>query len=560
LPIALGRCPDFGTTTNGRQHSESGIPPATRFTTPEVKMTRTVAVAACIRTPAAQYVRMSTDDQQYSIANQKQAIGQYADQHGFEIVRTYADVGKSGVVLRQREGLRQLLRDVVGKPEYKAILVLDVSRWGRFQNADESAHYEFLCTSSGIPVHYCAEPFSNDSTPVSSLLKALKRSMAAEFSRELGIKVFEGKSRIAQLGFSVGGKPGYAFRRVLRGANGQVMRTLERGEHKYLTTDRVSLTPNGKEEVDCVRLMFDIASKGTKRCTEIARYLNDRKILKEQKEWDGATIHRILTCPRYAGFSVWNRTSLRLHAKRTRVPPEKWIMRPGAIPQIVDQATFDRVQRVLRRHADRSWSTEEILKKMRRLLAANGRLSEEMIQRSRGGPALSTIKRQLGPIAKVYELIGYQCDPYDYYRGPHQEVAVELRRRLVRRIQHEFPEHVEITRLPGGSRSLLLIDNELLVAILLCPIRYPHDETQMHWVVSPIEAEHELVTLLCKMTPERDRIISSYVFPRIEFKSHRSHRNDPWLTKGRRLASLKEFYGTVKDTQRRRMQEDRDRC
>jgi hypothetical protein len=32
------------------------------------------------------------------------------------------------------------------------------SRWGRFQDADESAHYEFLCKSAGIPVHYCAEP------------------------------------------------------------------------------------------------------------------------------------------------------------------------------------------------------------------------------------------------------------------------------------------------------------------------------------------------------------------------------------------------------------------
>jgi DNA invertase Pin-like site-specific DNA recombinase len=107
--------------------------------------------------PAAQYVRMSDDGQQYSIENQKAAIQKYAEDHGFVIVQTYADEGKSGVVLNRREALRKLLDDVErGNPDYKAILVYDVSRWGRFLNSDEGAHYEFLCTRTGRRVHYCA--------------------------------------------------------------------------------------------------------------------------------------------------------------------------------------------------------------------------------------------------------------------------------------------------------------------------------------------------------------------------------------------------------------------
>jgi DNA invertase Pin-like site-specific DNA recombinase len=162
-----------------------------------------IAVTAPVR--AAQYVRMSDEAQQYSIDNQKAAIQEYAVRHGFVIVKTYADVGKSGVVAKNRKGLGELLRDVVNRAEYEAILVYDVSRWGRFPNNDEAAHYEFLCSSSGIPLHYCAEPFVNDGTASSSILKALKRSMAAEFSRELGEKVFRGKTRIVQLGYWVGG-------------------------------------------------------------------------------------------------------------------------------------------------------------------------------------------------------------------------------------------------------------------------------------------------------------------------------------------------------------------
>ncbi len=140
---------------------------------------------------AAQYVRMSTDLQQYSIENQKAAIQQYALQHGFAVMKTYTDAGRSGVVLKSRAGLKELLADVLsGNAIFKAILVYDVSRWGRFQDSDESAHYEFICKNAGVPVHYCAELFQNDGTLPNSIFKSLKRMMAAEYSRELGVKVF----------------------------------------------------------------------------------------------------------------------------------------------------------------------------------------------------------------------------------------------------------------------------------------------------------------------------------------------------------------------------------
>ena len=133
---------------------------------------------------AAQYLRMSTEDQPFSIENQKASIQQYANEHGFHIVATYADPGKSGVGIRHRPGLRNLLKDVLsGHAPFQIILVYDVSRWGRFQDVDESAHYEFVCKQAGIPVRYCAEQFVNDDTISSSIMKALKRTMAAEYSR-----------------------------------------------------------------------------------------------------------------------------------------------------------------------------------------------------------------------------------------------------------------------------------------------------------------------------------------------------------------------------------------
>ena len=51
---------------------------------------------------AAQYVRMSTEHQQYSTNNQSDKIAEYAQRRNIEIVRTYADEGKSGLSIGGR--------------------------------------------------------------------------------------------------------------------------------------------------------------------------------------------------------------------------------------------------------------------------------------------------------------------------------------------------------------------------------------------------------------------------------------------------------------------------
>lgn len=128
-----------------------------------------VVMLSCTNPPkgspvaAARYLRASTEHQQYSTMNQNQAIAQYAIDHNLQVVQTYVDEARSGLGLKHRLGLRRLLQDVVaGSAPYKAILVYDVSRWGRFLDTDESAHCEFLCKSAGVPVHYCVEIFGND--------------------------------------------------------------------------------------------------------------------------------------------------------------------------------------------------------------------------------------------------------------------------------------------------------------------------------------------------------------------------------------------------------------
>lgn len=55
------------------------------------------------------------------------------------------------------------------------------------------------CRRAGIQVAYCAEQFENDGSPVSTIVKGVKRAMAGEYSRELSAKVTTQNLSLEQL-------------------------------------------------------------------------------------------------------------------------------------------------------------------------------------------------------------------------------------------------------------------------------------------------------------------------------------------------------------------------
>ena len=127
----------------------------------------------------AAYVRTAITDQHLT-SKQMEVIREYAKRHGMQIVEEYSDVGKSGVNIRNREALEQMVRDVEsGQINFSAILLHDVSRWGRFQDADESAYYEYLCRRAGVSVHYCAGHPESEGISASTIVKSVKESIRA---------------------------------------------------------------------------------------------------------------------------------------------------------------------------------------------------------------------------------------------------------------------------------------------------------------------------------------------------------------------------------------------
>src|ERR1700690_615349 len=299
--------------------------------------------------PVAAYVRMSTEHQQYSTENQLDRVKEYAARRGMEIVRVFADEGKSGLSMKGRDSLRRMIAEVeAGKTEFKAILAYDVSRWGRFQDADESGYYEYICKRAGIAVHYCAEQFENDGSPTSNIIKSVKRSMAGEYSRELSTKVFQGACRLIQMGFKQGGAAGFGLRRMLIDQAGQPKGALKMGEQKSLQTDRVVLVPGPEEEVKVVRWIYQAFLTDGKTESEIATLLNAQGTLTDfGRAWTQGTVHQVLTNEKYIGNNVYHRTSFKLKKKHVTNSPDRWIRADGAFQGIVEPDLFFKAREII---------------------------------------------------------------------------------------------------------------------------------------------------------------------------------------------------------------------
>ena len=463
---------------------------------------------------AAVYVRMSTEHQQYSTSNQMDVIREYAKKHGFTIVKEYSDQGKSGLNMEGRESLGQMLEDVKeGRAEYSIILVYDVSRWGRFQNPDESAYYEYACQQAGVFVHYCAEQFENDGSPIASIVKGIKRTMAGEYSRELSTKVFQGACRLIQLGYKQGGTAGFGLRRMLIDQSGQRKAMLKMGEQKSIQTDRVVLVRGPDEEVNVVRWIYDAFITEEKLESAIAAELNAQGILTDfGRAWNRATVHQVLTNEKYIGNNVYHRTSCKLKKKHVNNPPDKWVRADGVFEGIIEPEPFLRAREMILARS-RKYTDEEMLEQLRAVLSKHGRISGILIDETDGLPSSTAFSHRFGTLVNAYRMIGY--DPGIDFS------FIEENRRLRKRHPEIVAEVIQkITALGAHAAwnletELLDVNHEMRVSIVLCR----HTQTSAgssRWLIRLDASARPDITVAVRMDAANEGIRDYYVLPAID--------------------------------------------
>ena len=462
---------------------------------------------------AAQYVRMSTEHQQYSTTNQIEAIGRYAKGHNMEVVRSFIDAGKSGVRLARRYALQELIQIVEKKQaDFDVILVYDVSRWGRFQDIDESAYYEYICKRANIRVRYCEEPFENDDSTFSNLLKALKRTMAGEYSRELSNKVFTGHCRLVERGFHQGSPPGYGFRRQLVDSDGNFKKILQRGEMKSIHTDRVILVPGLPREVKTVREIFSLFTDNHMSEAQIAASLNSRGIVRDiPKPWNRDVISRMLTNPKYIGMNLYNRRSRKLGLTLVRNPPDTWVSRSNAFEPIVSPDQFARAQAIFREREKKA-SAEGMLTQLRQLLEATGRLSISVIDAAPAMPAAATYARHFGSLSNAYRLIQYV---------PRRDQSYVQRNSAIRKLHKQHSEAIAQELRNSGalvegddSKGFFTINREFTVLFIVTRCRRIRNG-EIRWMLNLASKACPDIVTVGRLANDNKSIVDYYFFPDI---------------------------------------------
>jgi DNA invertase Pin-like site-specific DNA recombinase len=493
------------------------------------------------KSKAAAYVRMSTNSQRYSIDNQLHGLMRYAALHSMEIVEVYADSGKSGLSIKNRAGLTRLIDDVQSREvAFSTLLILDVSRWGRFQDTDESAHYEFLCRSNGVQVIYCAEPFENDLGALATLVKGMKRAMAAEYSRDLAAKCIVAHKRLAAMGFHQGGPPGYGLRRLMINADGEPITLMETQERKAIHTARTVLVRGPKAEVAAIQRIFRMFVDEQMGYSKITHRLNaegGRPTV--DRLWYETEIRLILMNERYVGRYVWNRVSNPLRAGKIQNPPEQWIRADGAVEPITDETTFARAQARIATYP-KPHTKAGLLSKLRTYADKHGRLSARLMDTEKALPCSQIVKNHFGSLREAYALIGYE-PPKTYGHLGDRGRALACRTTVVEQLTERLL--ASGCRVKFLRRTNVLRINDISILVRVASQKW-HTQVGDRWcflLKPPVTCE---LVLFIRMDGSSADALDYFLFPvgDIPGKKYWSRRTNPPPIDRYRLRDFQPIY------------------
>ncbi|GKK11478.1 recombinase family protein [Klebsiella variicola] len=463
----------------------------------------------------AQYLRMSTDHQQYSLHNQSEYIKDYAEKNNMEIAYTYDDAGKSGVSIIGRHSLQQLLSDVEQKKiDIQAVLFYDVSRFGRFQNSDEAAYYSFLFERNGVDLIYCSEPIPTKDFPLeSSVILNIKRSSAAYHSRNLSEKVFIGQVNLIKLGYHQGGMAGYGLRRLLVDENGIAKEILGFRKRKSIQTDRVILIPGPKNEIKIVNSIYDLFIDDNMPEFIIAERLNEQNIPAENGTlWTRAKIHQILTNEKYIGNNIYNKTSSKLKSRLVKNPKNEWVRCDKAYKPIISKKKYNKAQEIIQLRSVHL-TNDELLEKLKQKLESNGKLSGFIIDEDDTGPSSSVYRTRFGGLLRAYTLIGYKPE-HDYSHIQINEALRSFYSGIIEDFKGEIlKSNCYIDEYKYAP--MLYINDELLISVLITKCT-PMKSGKLRWKVRFDNSQKADITIVIRMDSQNISPLDFYIIPKIE--------------------------------------------
>jgi DNA invertase Pin-like site-specific DNA recombinase len=268
--------------------------------------------------PVAAYLRMSSDQQDTSIADQKAELLPWAEKRGYRIVRWYVDEGVSGWKSKQRLAFQELIADA---PEgiWRGVVCWDQSRFSRFDPL-EANHYWFILRRENVFIETIKEGRLDFDTLGGWLSASVQQHAKAEYCKSLSADVVRGRRRAVLEGNWITAAPiGYRLDRA---------------------TKRLVFGPDS--EVELVRRVFRMRASGL-GCRLISQALNkEGSTAPRGGKWHFDIIARMLRRETYIGHMLSGRTRT---GKFHRMFDEPKLIE-NTHPPIIDRELWNKVRAI----------------------------------------------------------------------------------------------------------------------------------------------------------------------------------------------------------------------
>lgn len=376
---------------------------------------------------AVAYYRHSAQDrQENSIPIQRDQVTKWAEEHGVEIIKEFADHGKSGLNAEGRPAFNEMMNDwVKARDDFQYILCLDVSRWGRFQDIDMSGQFSAECKRNKKEVIYTTIGKPKEDDPLYPVYIQFERFRAAQYSRELSGKVWHGCAKVAEQGYSPGAPAPYGLRRLLLDESREPVQVLEPGQRKSIQNQRVTLTEGDPDEVEVIRRIFRefVESKYSEH--RIAEGLNrDRIPSPSGNRWGAESVRNRLRNEKYTGTMVYNRTTQKLKTPTRSNPFDEWVRTPEAFQGIVTREQFDQAQEILGER-QRKYDPDHMLRQLHSLYEKHGLCRGSLLRTNVDLPRACTYGTHFGSLDFAFQrMFQSQLD------AAKQSVEAEIRGRI----------------------------------------------------------------------------------------------------------------------------------
>ena len=293
------------------------------------------------------YARLSKDDgdadkESNSIINQLQMLRYNAKEKGFEVIGEYVDDGYSGTTFN-RPDLNRMIKDAMDDTEASGIMVKDMSRFGR-NNAMFMYYVEEIFPNNDIL--FIALNDDVDTRFDENEMMPFKSIMNEYYARDTSKKIRSVKKTTALNGGFCGSFAPYGY-------------VVDPENKRKLLVD--------PDTAPIVKRIFELSKQGNS-VHQIARTLCEDGILiprayramkngtletstgfKFPTDWVAKNVKMILENQVYLGHMVSHKTQTKSfkNKKPVAVPKEDWIIVKNTHEAIIDEETFELVQKFI---------------------------------------------------------------------------------------------------------------------------------------------------------------------------------------------------------------------